>query len=564
MSAPTGEKAPTPTAAWPTDTFFTDEHEVVFNGEAIQLRHIPSAHTDGDSTVFFRKSDVIATGDIFITTGYPVVDAKRGGSVSGIIAGLNHIIDVTVPRDWQEGGTVVVPGHGRLADEADVVEYRDMVTIIRERVEALVKKGHDARAGQGGAGPAWTTMGATGPRPGRGRPTCSSRRSTATSAASRDSGSSCTRDSDSSPYSSSGAPGRGGADAGRRRALQDGVRELPRREGQTQAPTPTVLRQLTPEAVLNAMTLGRMQIQSIGLIEAEQRAVAEFVTGRPLPPPAPLVVRNRCTSSAPMRDPSSPGGWNGWGNGVANTRFQSAANGGLTAADLPKLKLKWAYGFPIVTSARSQPMVAGGRLFVASENSEVHALDPKTGCTHWTFKAQAGVRTALVAGAYRTAAGANGFAVFFGDAPRQRVRRGRQHRAADLGAQGGRAPLGGDHRRADLSQRPRLRSGAGTERRGPGRARAVRLLHVPRQRVRARREHRQRGVEDLHHGGAEAARQEQGRAADVGSGRRRHLVVADRGCEAQHALRRHRQQLRGPVHEDDRRGGRPRSRVPAR
>ena len=75
-----------------------------------------------------------------------------------------------------------------------------------------------------------------------------------------------------------------------------------------------------------------------------------------------------------------------------------------------------SYGFPIVTSARSQPMVAGGRLFVASENSEVHALDPKTGCTHWTFKAEAGVRTALVAGAYRTAAGANGFAVFFGDA----------------------------------------------------------------------------------------------------------------------------------------------------
>jgi polyvinyl alcohol dehydrogenase (cytochrome) len=186
-------------------------------------------------------------------------------------------------------------------------------------------------------------------------------------------------------------------------------------EGQTQAPTPAILRQLTPEAVLNAMTLGRMQVQSISLIESEKRAVAEFVTGRRLPPPAPLVVRNKCTSSPAMRDPSSPGGWNGWGNGIANTRFQSAANGGLTAADLPKLKLKWAYGFPVVTSARSQPMVAGGRLFVASENSEVHALDPKTGCTHWSFKAEAGVRTALVAGAYRTAAGANGIAVFFGD-----------------------------------------------------------------------------------------------------------------------------------------------------
>ena len=115
-----------------------------------------------------------------------------------------------------------------------------------------------------------------------------------------------------------------------------------------------------------------------------------------------------------MRDPSSAGGWNGWGNGVANTRFQSAANGGLTAADLPKLKLKWAFGYSVVTSARAQPIVAGGRLFVASENMEIHALDPKTGCTHWTYKAQAGVRTALSAGPYK-GAGASGYAVYFGD-----------------------------------------------------------------------------------------------------------------------------------------------------
>ena len=141
MSAPTGERAPTATAAWPTDTFFTDEHEVVFNGEAILLRHQPAAHTDGDTTVFFRKSDVISTGDVFVTTSYPVIDSKRGGSVRGVIDALNRIIDVTVPRDWQEGGTMVIPGHGRLSDEADVVEYRDMVTIIHERVEAMVKKG---------------------------------------------------------------------------------------------------------------------------------------------------------------------------------------------------------------------------------------------------------------------------------------------------------------------------------------------------------------------------------------------------------------------------------------
>lgn len=187
------------------------------------------------------------------------------------------------------------------------------------------------------------------------------------------------------------------------------------RDGQTEAPTRDILRQLTPEAIFNILTLGSMTLQGVGLSEAEQRAVSVFLAGRPFAPPSPPVVLNKCTSSPPMRDPSSPGGWNGWGNGVANTRFQSAANGGLTAADLPKLKLKWAFGYSIVTSARSQPTVAGGRLFVASENSEVHALDPKTGCTHWTFKAQAGVRTPVTAGPYQSAAGASGYAVYFGD-----------------------------------------------------------------------------------------------------------------------------------------------------
>jgi polyvinyl alcohol dehydrogenase (cytochrome) len=183
-------------------------------------------------------------------------------------------------------------------------------------------------------------------------------------------------------------------------------------ENQTTAPTPTVLRQMTPEAILNALTLGRMQIQAISLSEAEQRAVSEFLAGKPFGPPAPIVVVNKCTSTPAMRAPASTGEWNGWGGSVANTRYQK--NGGLTAADLPKLKLKWAFGYSIVTSARAQPTIAGGRLFVASENSEVHALDPKTGCTYWTFKAQAGVRTAMSVGPYKNA-GRSGFAVFFGD-----------------------------------------------------------------------------------------------------------------------------------------------------
>jgi len=141
VSAPTGKQSAMPFGAWPTEGYPGDYKEVFFDGEAIQLFHQPAAHTDGDSLVFFRRSDVIVTGDIFVTTSYPVIDVSRGGSINGVIAGLNHIIEITIPKDWQEGGTMVIPGHGRIADEADVVEYRDMVTIIRDRVQSMIKKG---------------------------------------------------------------------------------------------------------------------------------------------------------------------------------------------------------------------------------------------------------------------------------------------------------------------------------------------------------------------------------------------------------------------------------------
>ena len=95
---------------------------------------MPAAHTDGDSIVFFRRSDVVSTGDIFTPERYPLIDLQRGGSVQGIIDALNRIIEITVPAKYQEGGTYVIPGHGRLCEEADVVEYRDMVTIIRDRI----------------------------------------------------------------------------------------------------------------------------------------------------------------------------------------------------------------------------------------------------------------------------------------------------------------------------------------------------------------------------------------------------------------------------------------------
>jgi cyclase len=134
------EEGRVPQAGLPTDTYL-DTKEIWLNGEAVQLFHQPNAHTDGDTIVYFRKSDVISAGDLYVTTSYPVIDAEHGGSVQGVIDGLNLILDIAIPENSGEGGTLIVPGQGRLSDESDVVEYRNMVVIIRDRIQDLVKKG---------------------------------------------------------------------------------------------------------------------------------------------------------------------------------------------------------------------------------------------------------------------------------------------------------------------------------------------------------------------------------------------------------------------------------------
>ena len=181
-------------------------------------------------------------------------------------------------------------------------------------------------------------------------------------------------------------------------------------------PTIEALRQLSPEAILNSLVNGKMQPQGALLSEAQRRAVSEFASGRALASVADAAKVNRCGSSPPMSDVAAGRHWNGWGNGVANTRYQPVEQGGLTADDLPRLELKWAFGYANVSAARAQPALAGGRLFAASENAEVHALDPKTGCTHWIFKAQSGVRTAHSIGPYKKSSSGLGKAVYFGDA----------------------------------------------------------------------------------------------------------------------------------------------------
>ena len=140
MSAAKGDNT-LPVDFWPTDVYNAYQWDTVANGEPILLLHEPAAHTDGDTIVFFRRSDVISTGELFSPDRYPQIDLEKGGSINGIVAALNHILKLTVPEVNQEGGTMIIPGHGHLCDEADVAEYRDMVTIVRDRVQDLVKKG---------------------------------------------------------------------------------------------------------------------------------------------------------------------------------------------------------------------------------------------------------------------------------------------------------------------------------------------------------------------------------------------------------------------------------------
>jgi cyclase len=133
----TGETA---VNALPTDTYFVKQKDLFVNGEAVQLLHVKAAHTDGDTMVFFRRSDVISTGDVFTPDRYPMIDLARGGSIEGLLAGINYILELAVPDFNEEGGTMIVPGHGRLCDESDVSDYRDMVTIVRDRVLDMVQK----------------------------------------------------------------------------------------------------------------------------------------------------------------------------------------------------------------------------------------------------------------------------------------------------------------------------------------------------------------------------------------------------------------------------------------
>jgi glyoxylase-like metal-dependent hydrolase (beta-lactamase superfamily II) len=140
MSAPTGKVAPRAEAAWPDATYSTPQKKLYFNGEPVLIMHQPSA-TDGNSLVHFRRSDIISVGDLIDLTTYPFIDLNAGGSIQATLQGLNRLIDITVPEKQSEDGTLVIPGHGRIADQPDVVYYYEMLSIIRDRVRDMISRG---------------------------------------------------------------------------------------------------------------------------------------------------------------------------------------------------------------------------------------------------------------------------------------------------------------------------------------------------------------------------------------------------------------------------------------
>jgi cyclase len=144
MSAPTGKTSAFPVDTWPTEAFYTDKKTLRMNDEALEVIRQPAAHSDADSFVFFRGSDVVAAGEVLDTTRFPVIDVANGGSIQGEIDALNKLIELAVPPGpfiYKGTGTYVIPGHGRLCVQLDVVNYRDMVVVVRDVIADMIKKG---------------------------------------------------------------------------------------------------------------------------------------------------------------------------------------------------------------------------------------------------------------------------------------------------------------------------------------------------------------------------------------------------------------------------------------
>jgi hypothetical protein len=259
--------------------------------------------------------------------------------------------------------------------------------------------------------------------------------------------------------------------------------------GPNQGPTAEAIRLMTPEKIFEALTTGKMKTQAEGIAEPQLRRVAEFMSGRPMGSSAAgdaSKMPNKCATNPTITNLN--GGWIGWGLDNANTRFQSERGAGLTAAQVPNLKLKWAFGFPTGETSSSQPTVAGGRVFVGSDNGYIYSLDAATGCVYWSFEAGSIVRGAVTVGPV-TGQGSARFAVFFGDGHAK-------GRKASLENEDRRSRSRQDHRRNQILRRKGDRSGFIVRGIRQWKSR-LSLLYFSRQCRRSRCQYRQASLEVL-------------------------------------------------------------------
>ncbi|MDE3108905.1 MAG: PQQ-binding-like beta-propeller repeat protein, partial [Acidobacteriota bacterium] len=183
------------------------------------------------------------------------------------------------------------------------------------------------------------------------------------------------------------------------------------------APQPSVIRQMTPERIYEALSTGLMKVQGASLTEDQRKMLATFLSGRPLgslQEGSAESMPNRCDSNPPMTAPGSGPEWNGWGADVANTRFQPAQDAGLSPEQVPNLKVKWAFGYPEGLSAYGQPTVASGRIFVGTDTGYIYSLNAETGCVYWSYQAEGYVRNAISVRAVK-GLGDTKYAAYFGD-----------------------------------------------------------------------------------------------------------------------------------------------------
>lgn len=187
--------------------------------------------------------------------------------------------------------------------------------------------------------------------------------------------------------------------------------------GATKTPDRNSLEQMTPEAIFSSLKTGSMVSYAKSLTDDQKREIAEYLSGRQLEggrSSEASAMKNQCPSE-PLGDPFKGPMWNGWGGDLTNGRYQSEAAAGLTAAQVPHLQFKWAFGFPNASSAWSQPVVVGGRVYVGSSNGFVYALSAASGCVYWSFEAKAGVRSAVTMGPPIKGTGAPQYPLYFGD-----------------------------------------------------------------------------------------------------------------------------------------------------